>query len=237
MQHITESETVMTANAIEAGNLTNVKPGWLTIADNGSGGSVWFYVVAPLPNGQAYGVNLGTNKSYVAPDGDGYRFMVTTIDAYNQSDHGGLASCSQDVRDALAAFFRDAGLTPPQPITDGQDQDDVTALVEQARAEERERLTRQFDEWKERANIVAIEYAENNDLCGEFERCMEEIGFRGRYAEYDVTVSVTLRVRARNEDDAEDQASNLLYNAEHYGYNIDGESVIDYNVESAERAE
>ena len=223
----------MTAHAIEASDLTNVKPGWLTIADNESGRTVWFYVVAPLPNGQAYGVNLGTNKSYVTPDGDGYRFMVATVDASNQNDHGGLASCSQDVRDALATFFRDAGLTLPAELSPAPEQD-VTALVEQARAEERERLTRQFDEWKERANDVAIEYAENNDLCGEFERCMEEIGFRGRYSEYDVTVSVTLRVTAHNEDSAEEEANDLMYRFEN-GYGSDV-NLVGFDIQTADRA-
>lgn len=85
-------------------------------------------------------------------------------------------------------------------------QDEVDRLVREAR----EAKDREFEQWKEHANDIAIEYARENDLCGEFERCMEEIGFRGRESDYCVTF--TVNVTARDEDHAAEVAAEVLYN-------------------------
>ena len=50
-----------------------------------------------------------------------------------------------------------------------------------------------FDAWKARAEEIAHEYADRNELCSEFDRCMEEVGLspRGGHT-YDVTYRVTV---------------------------------------------
>lgn len=76
-----------------------------------------------------------------------------------------------------------------------------------------DRQERAFEAWKERATQVAHEYAETNSLCGEFDRCMEEIGLSPRERSYNVTthitVSVPARALARSEDSAVEQIDDL----------------------------
>ena len=56
---------------------------------------------------------------------------------------------------------------PSEGLPETFTREDVDRLVREARAAKDE----EFQQWKERANEVAIEYAIENDLCGEFERC------------------------------------------------------------------
>lgn len=70
--------------------------------------------------------------------------------------------------------------------------EELAAAVNRARDEVSAEAARAFEEWKERATEVAHEYADNNDLCSEFDRCMEEIGLPTRRVEYDVTYRVVL---------------------------------------------
>lgn len=83
---------------------------------------------------------------------------------------------------------------------------ELSAKIEVAKREERRRLQAEFETWKERANETAIQYARDNSLCGEFERCMEEIGFRGREEEFTVRIYTTVTVTARDADQARDEA-------------------------------
>lgn len=82
----------------------------------------------------------------------------------------------------------------------------VGERVRDAVREERARLTREFDQWKENATEIAHQYANDNSLCGEFDRCMSEIGLRPRDREWQVTFSVTVNVEASDDDSAVEQA-------------------------------
>lgn len=96
-------------------------------------------------------------------------------------------------------------------------QEELEEAVRQARAETKEAGDAALREFKEYANGIAVEYAKNNDLCGNFERCMEAIGLMGRDEwdeahrhPYHVTYSVTLTVEGSDDNDASDRAYDLL---------------------------
>lgn len=82
----------------------------------------------------------------------------------------------------------------------------LSDAVAEAKREERIRLTREFDQWKENATEIAHQYANDNSLCGEFDRCMSEIGLRPRDREWAVTFTVTVTVEASDDDTAVSQA-------------------------------
>lgn len=103
-------------------------------------------------------------------------------------------------------------------------QADVDRLVREARAAK----DREFAAWKEEASRIACEYADENSLCGEFERCMEDIGLQGRNRDYEVTVTFSLTVTARNEDEAEEEAASILRDDIYYRM-----SSADFDVEPA----
>jgi hypothetical protein len=81
---------------------------------------------------------------------------------------------------------------PEAPVTYTADD------VEAARREGRAAAEREFQAWKDRATQVAHQYADDNSLCGEFDRCMEEIGLPTRVRErtFYVTVRVAVDVEA-----------------------------------------
>ena len=91
--------------------------------------------------------------------------------------------------------------TPTTPDTSEADalRERIANLEESAR-----RQAREFEAWKARATEIAHQYAEDNSLCGEFDRCMEDIGLEPRTRDY--AVHFTLYVSARDEDDAIDRA-------------------------------
>jgi hypothetical protein len=71
---------------------------------------------------------------------------------------------------------------------------------------------------------VAHQYANDNSLCGEFDRCMEEIGLptRVRDREFEVTVRVTVEAPARAGDAPDrDDIRESVRNAIGYAYNGD----------------
>lgn len=104
--------------------------------------------------------------------------------------------------------------------------EDVDRLVREAREAARAEAERRFEEWKDRASDIACQYADDNNLCGEFERCMEELGLRGRNREYEVTI--VIGVEARNEDHARDAAVERVYDM--------GHSEIRYAIQDVEEA-
>lgn len=223
----------MTANAIEAGNLAHSSMvGHVVVAsvqrDNGTR-SVWFYVIAALPNMQVFGVNIGTNSSFYAPlDDDGFRLETATVDTYTSTS--GLDRLAGDVRDRLATFLRDAGVTLPT----SQDGDAETRIRE-AVAAERARLQSQFEAWKEQVTEAAHEYANDNDLCGVFDQFMESQGLRPRNREYYVegTVTVTYRVGHYIEGTSEEDAlETLAENIREYVNDSDVTSYGDWEFEA-----
>lgn len=223
----------MTATANEVGNLTitdHVRNmvGRIVVATvqrEGVARSVWFYVVAALPGMNVFGVNVGTNSSFYAPlDEDGFRLETATVDTYTTVT--GLDRLSGDVRERLATFLRDSGLSvQTSPETPAEPTSEALAA---AKAEGRAEATAEFDRWKEFATETAHEYANDNDLCGEFDRCMTEIGLRPRQREFYVEAHVTVSynvgryIEALSEEDAADQ---LAENIREY---VSDEDVVTY---------
>lgn len=196
----------MTATANEASNLTAVKSGRIVVAsvpmDEERSRSVWFYVVTPLTNGRVFGVDIGMNATYLAPTTDeGMRLIEGAWDGYTDYD---LSRLSGDVLEALSAFLGARGIALPEEDTEER----VRAAVRAREAE----LRAEFEAWKENATEVAHSYADENDLCGEFDRCMRDIGLRPRKREYYVsgTVTVSRFVSAYIEADSEEDARDIL---------------------------
>lgn len=98
-------------------------------------------------------------------------------------------------------------------------QEDIDRAVREAREAARLEAERALEEFKETANARAVQYAEENSLCGQFERCMADIGLMGReewreahQREFNVRFIVTVRgVLADNDEDASDKARDALY--------------------------
>lgn len=71
-----------------------------------------------------------------------------------------------------------------------------------------------WDRWKEDATRTAHEYAEENSLCSEFDRCMSDIGLPTRedmQQEFTVTYIYTTTVTARDEEEARESAQEEDY--------------------------
>jgi hypothetical protein len=108
-------------------------------------------------------------------------------------------------------FERAIGQEGPREATEAPvtfSQEDVDRMVQEATARTRTALLEEFEAWKRRASEIACEYADENNLCGEFERCMEDIGLEGRHREY--VVSFSLTVTARNDESATAEAIEIL---------------------------
>lgn len=170
-----------TATIIKSGSV-------ITARTSDTGTLVWFYVIACLPDGKAFGVNVGSNAATVSPEGSGFRFDTATVEHYGEPDS--LSRLSSTVLDALSSFLVAAGL----PAVTGTDAHETR---EEAYArgvtDGRTAATREFDAWKASATETAHEYADRNDLCSEFDRCMTEIGLEPRGGHtYRVTFDVTL---------------------------------------------
>jgi hypothetical protein len=102
-------------------------------------------------------------------------------------------------------------------------QEDVDRLVREAREAAKREADDALEDFKRAANARAVEYAEQNGLCSEFERCMEDIGLLGREEWHDenddtyrVTFTVSVDVQARDEYDAHDRARSALYESLEY---------------------
>ncbi|BBE49256.1 hypothetical protein ACMHYT_30185 [Rhodococcus qingshengii] len=79
------------------------------------------------------------------------------------------------------------------------------AVLERAQGES----VRKHQEWIENLNDLAIEWADDNSLCEQFDRFMEENGLRGRERDQEVEVTVTatmtVAVRGVSQRDAEER--------------------------------
>lgn len=103
-------------------------------------------------------------------------------------------------------------------VSESTESEAIRKAVAEAVRAERDRLTAEFEAWKERATETAHSYADDNSLCGEFDRCMEEIGLRPRAREYEVEIvqRYTITVEASDEDDAAEQARDQLSYSDPY---------------------
>jgi hypothetical protein len=113
--------------------------------------------------------------------------------------------------DVLKSNVTPVPSAPSQETTDAPvtySQADVDRMLEQARQEERRAAAARFEAWKESASEIACQYADDNSLCGEFERCMEEIGLQGRARPHVVVLRVP--VDARDGSRAVEEAVEML---------------------------
>lgn len=88
--------------------------------------------------------------------------------------------------------------------------------------------------FKETVQTVGLQYAEDNDLCGIFDKCMEELGLEGRERGYDIPVrvdtTITVSVTATSRSKAEDAVTDELVR-QVLGYRYTG---LDWEVEDEE---
>lgn len=181
--------------------------------------SVWFYVIAALPDGSVFGVNLGTNSSYLAPDGAGMRLQTARIGEYNGNTNDPLSRLGADVLDELTRFLGQTSPTLAAAVASSGDTpatvtgESVEEAYARGQREAREQASREFEAWKAQATATAHEYADENDLCSEFDRCMSEIGLPTRARTYDVTYRVTVdRATIAEYGDVEDWDAEDLFN-------------------------
>ena len=165
--------------------------------------AVWVYVIAALPDGKVFGVNLGSNRSYVLPEGSGMRFDTFT----NVGTPENLSRLGGDVLTALTSFLSSTAALPSTETSQ-----DATSAFERGKAEQRAADLTEFESWKASATRTAHEYANNNSLCGEFDRCMVEIGLEPRTREHLVegTVTVTYPFSVTVETTDSDEAYEMV---------------------------
>lgn len=146
----------------------------------------WLYLVA-IVGDTLFGVAFANVRGSADPIGASVPTSLVT----HQMDNGGAHHTPGVVgwwADMLADYFRAA--TTGTPTSGDQDTDQAYRRgVNDGRAA----ASREFDAWKARAEEIAHEYADNNDLCSEFDRCMEDVGLspRGGHT-YRIVVDVTL---------------------------------------------
>jgi hypothetical protein len=112
--------------------------------------------------------------------------------------------------DAVGTFYGwhvqgvSAGVVTPYDATAVESFSDVTSRetpvtftaedVDRARQEGRAAADREFQAWKDHATATAHQFADDNSLCGEFDRCMAEIGLPTREREQTVRVEISTSV-------------------------------------------
>lgn len=192
----------MTSTTSTTAHQTRVTPGHLTIVDGPDGLAVWAYVLTTLPGRDVLALTLGTGLYTPVPGVVGV-YPVSAGETLNNLNEWTAA------RDAVAEYFR--GTTPAVPPT----VPDSEAL-DRARREGAAEVQARWDRWSEDATETAHRYADDNNLCGEFDRCMEEIGLPPRSRDYTVTLSLNVAVSVgatgRTDDDAADQAIEMFRN-------------------------
>lgn len=189
-----------TSNETSTTHETAVRPGNVTIYDRPEDGRArYLYVIAALPGRDVFGVDLGTYlHPTTMPD------LVFATGPVTGGDYvTSLGNTSEALRGALATFLVGAGLPDPTgPDTSPEG-------LESARREGAAEVQRRWDEWKDEATRVAHEYADNNSLCSEFDRCMEEIGLEPRGP---ITYRVTYTIAVPRGTDPWDYDMEDLYN-------------------------
>lgn len=81
--------------------------------------------------------------------------------------------------------------------------------IDAAELERLREANREFLRWRDRLVEDAHAYADENNLCSEFDRFMEEHDLPTRVKEFNVTI--TLTVEARDDDDAVERVSGNYY--------------------------
>lgn len=185
----------MTSTTSTTAHETRVTPGHLTIVDGPEGTAVWAYVLATLPGRDVLALTLGTGLYSPVPGAVGI-YPVTAGETLNNLNEWTVA------RDAVAEYFRGATPAVPPTVPDSE-------ALDQARREGAAEVQARWDRWAEDATETAHRYANNNNLCGEFDRCMEEIGLRPRTRDYTVSMTVTLSVVVPVTADTDDHAAEL----------------------------
>lgn len=194
----------------------------VTVADVPGLGRVWLYVIAALPGGQAFGVTLGTYLG-TAPTDTEMRFATGTVDPWAVT-HGldVMRTRYEAALDALTRFLGTAGLSAPPEETEASESDSGPSpdgLAEQLAEAKRQGIaeaTERFEAWKRETNALAIDYANDNELCSVFDEFMESVGLEPRVRErdYSVEIQVTYRttvgVTAESADDAAELVANNL---------------------------
>lgn len=136
----------------------------------------WLYVLLQTDD-TVFGVLFNNDQDNPNP-----RFgTMSTADRSAGVEHAlGIVSWWPE---AIARFLGSATGTPVAGTPD----------AEEAYRRGRNDANAEFEEWKRRATETAHEYADNNDLCSEFDRCMTEIGLEPRGGQtYRVTFDVTV---------------------------------------------
>lgn len=176
--------------------VSDIRPGTIVTADNPAGRRVWLYVVVPTGPDTAYGVNLGTSLTGSRyPDesyGTGLSWITGTgiVPEYGVRTLGDL---SGEQTEALASFLRSHGLSLPAD-TEGASEGHSGPSEAEVREEVTRELTARFESWKSSLVSDAHEFADENDLCGEFDRFMREHGLSERTRSYEVSWTATITV-------------------------------------------
>jgi hypothetical protein len=183
---MTDTTTTTTAHA------TRVAPGHVTIVDvpreGGGERAEWAYVLTTLPGRDVLALPLGVYIHTPEPGTVGV-YPVTS------GDHVTNLGQHPQARDAIVARFQDSPpVVLPDVPTSVEGPGETTAQAYARGVNDgRTAASREFDAWKARATETAHEYADRNELCSEFDRCMEDIGLEPRSGrEYLVTYRVTL---------------------------------------------
>lgn len=191
-----------------------------------------------VQSGPHYIANGYTDREYrESPNGIGSTGVVESLDTtYGadvavrvQWDGSDRYSRSVIATDSIRHADDESNTTGDALVSDALtsprfSREDVDRLVREAREAAKREASQMLEDFKEAANARAVEYAEQNGLCSEFERCMEDIGLLGREEWHDanddtyrVTFTVSVDVTARDEDHAEVRARDELYDAMEYG--------------------
>ena len=176
----------------------------LTFYVSDGGTSTWVYDVetvetAPAPEVVTFG-DLAVGEAFRLPVGTDTDMDRTWIKTDSGSAH--QITGSNDYNGRLSFFGTDNPVERQHVAVAGESSS--TEEIDAAVRAERDRGRASFEAWKENATEVAHQYANDNSLCGEFDRCMEEIGLPTREREY--TVTLTMNVTASDEDAAQEEA-------------------------------
>ena len=196
-----------------------IQPASVVIAQTSDGGSIWLYPLAVIGY-RLYGVPLGTTLRDVedTPLSEGeFRAADLTNPVWRSLSGYG------EVVEALASFFVATGVFTgteaeafrasagrwPHASVDAPTPDEVSEAVRVAVRQANQIAEARFEAWKENAQEIAISYANNNSLCGEFDACMREIGLNGRQKEWRATYSICVEVPY--DEDVSDYITELGY--------------------------
>jgi hypothetical protein len=176
-------------------DLEHVQPGrvlYLEEAPRDPHDRTWLYIVSRV-DGTLYGVRFeNTSNVENLTRHATWETVPVPRDGSSPLTHPLTAVASWTP--GLVEFFRRA--TTATTATTGTSSEvpaDVASALEQGRREGREQANREFEEWKARAEQIAHTYADENDLCSEFDRCMEEVGLSPRGGKtFRIVVDVTL---------------------------------------------